>query len=43
MHYAKILMGNTSSGSFGAGIFGSVVNVGDRQKEVQSINVLNCG
>ena len=44
MHYAKILIGNTSSGILEAASFGKhVVNVGDRQKgRVQSENVLNC-
>lgn len=44
MHYAKILIGNTSSGILEAASFGKyVVNVGDRQKgRVQSHNVLNC-
>ena len=44
MHYAKILIGNTSSGILEAASFGKyVVNVGDRQKgRVQSDNVLNC-
>ncbi|MFV8346780.1 UDP-N-acetylglucosamine 2-epimerase [Flavobacterium sp. ZB4P13] len=43
MHYAKILIGNTSSGILEAASFGKyVVNVGDRQKgRVQSHNVLN--
>jgi len=45
MHYAKILIGNTSSGILEAASFGKyVVNVGDRQKgRAQSENVLNCG
>nr|WP_315174795.1 UDP-N-acetylglucosamine 2-epimerase [uncultured Flavobacterium sp.] len=44
MHYAKILIGNTSSGILEAASFGKyVVNVGDRQKgRVQSNNILNC-
>jgi GDP/UDP-N,N'-diacetylbacillosamine 2-epimerase (hydrolysing) len=44
MHYAKILIGNTSSGILEAASFGKyVVNVGDRQKgRVQSDNILNC-
>lgn len=44
MHYAKMLIGNTSSGILEAASFGKyVVNVGDRQKgRVQSDNVLNC-
>jgi GDP/UDP-N,N'-diacetylbacillosamine 2-epimerase (hydrolysing) len=44
MHYAKILIGNTSSGILEAASFGKyVVNVGDRQKgRVQSDNVVNC-
>ena len=44
MHYAKILIGNTSSGILEAASFGKyVVNVGDRQKgRLQSANVLNC-
>ncbi|MFV5694899.1 UDP-N-acetylglucosamine 2-epimerase [Flavobacterium sp. LB3P122] len=44
MHYAKILIGNTSSGILEAASFGKyVVNVGDRQKgRVQSDNVFNC-
>ena len=44
MHYAKILIGNTSSGILEAASFGKyVVNVGERQKgRVQSDNVLNC-
>lgn len=43
MHYAKILIGNTSSGILEAASFGKyVVNVGDRQKgRVQSDNILN--
>lgn len=45
MYYAKILIGNTSSGILEAASFEKyVVNVGDRQKgRVQSENVLNCG
>jgi GDP/UDP-N,N'-diacetylbacillosamine 2-epimerase (hydrolysing) len=44
MHYAKILIGNTSSGILEAASFGKyVVNVGDRQKgRLQSNNILNC-
>lgn len=44
MYYAKILIGNTSSGILEAASFGKyVVNVGDRQKgRIQSDNVLNC-
>ncbi|MFH6994886.1 UDP-N-acetylglucosamine 2-epimerase [Flavobacterium sp. FlaQc-48] len=44
MYYAKILIGNTSSGILEAASFGKyVINVGDRQKgRVQSGNVLNC-
>ena len=44
MHYAKILIGNTSSGILEAASFRKyVVNVGHRQKgRVQSDNVLNC-
>lgn len=44
MHYAKILIGNTSSGILEAASFGKyVVNVGNRQKgRLQSHNVLNC-
>lgn len=44
MYYAKILIGNTSSGILEAASFGKyVVNVGDRQKgRVQSDNILNC-
>lgn len=44
MHYAKILLGNTSSGILEAASFGKyVVNVGNRQKgRLQSENVLNC-
>jgi GDP/UDP-N,N'-diacetylbacillosamine 2-epimerase (hydrolysing) len=44
MQYAKILIGNTSSGIIEAASFGKyVVNVGDRQKgRLQSDNVLNC-
>ncbi len=43
MYYAKILIGNTSSGILEAASFGKyVVNVGDRQKgRVQSANVLD--
>ena len=44
MYYAKILLGNTSSGILEAASFGKfVVNVGDRQKgRVQSGNIINC-
>lgn len=44
MHYAKIMIGNTSSGILEAASFEKyVVNVGDRQKgRLQSDNVLNC-
>ena len=44
MHYAKILIGNTSSGILEAASFGKyVVNVGDRQKgRLQSENIFNC-
>lgn len=44
MYYAKILIGNTSSGILEAASFGKyVVNVGDRQKgRAQSNNVFNC-
>lgn len=44
MYYARILVGNTSSGILEAASFGKyVVNVGDRQKgRAQSNNVLNC-
>jgi GDP/UDP-N,N'-diacetylbacillosamine 2-epimerase (hydrolysing) len=44
MYYAKVLIGNTSSGILEAASFEKyVVNVGDRQKgRVQSDNVLNC-
>ncbi|MNY39042.1 UDP-N,N'-diacetylbacillosamine 2-epimerase (hydrolyzing) [compost metagenome] len=44
MHYASILLGNTSSGILEAASFGKyVVNVGDRQKgRAQSKNVINC-
>jgi GDP/UDP-N,N'-diacetylbacillosamine 2-epimerase (hydrolysing) len=43
MYYAKVLIGNTSSGIIEAASFGKyVVNVGDRQKgRLQSDNVLN--
>lgn len=43
MYYAKILLGNTSSGILEAASFGKyVVNVGDRQKgRVQSGNIFN--
>jgi GDP/UDP-N,N'-diacetylbacillosamine 2-epimerase (hydrolysing) len=43
MYYAKILIGNTSSGIIEAASFGKyVVNVGDRQKgRLQSENVIN--
>jgi GDP/UDP-N,N'-diacetylbacillosamine 2-epimerase (hydrolysing) len=44
MYYAKILIGNTSSGILEAASFGKyVVNIGDRQKgRVQSENIFNC-
>jgi GDP/UDP-N,N'-diacetylbacillosamine 2-epimerase (hydrolysing) len=44
MYYAKILIGNTSSGIIEAASFEKyVVNVGDRQKgRLQSNNILNC-
>lgn len=44
MHYAKLLIGNTSSGIVEAASFGKyVVNVGDRQKgRSQSKNIFNC-
>ncbi|MCC9071736.1 UDP-N-acetylglucosamine 2-epimerase [Flavobacterium sp. F-65] len=44
MYYAKILLGNTSSGILEAASFGKfVVNVGDRQKgRLQSDNIINC-
>lgn len=43
MHYAKLLIGNSSSGILEAATFGKyVINVGDRQKgRLQSKNVLN--
>lgn len=43
MYYAKVLIGNTSSGIIEAASFGKyVVNVGDRQKgRVQSANIFN--
>jgi GDP/UDP-N,N'-diacetylbacillosamine 2-epimerase (hydrolysing) len=43
MHYAKLLVGNTSSGILEAASFGKyVVNVGDRQKgRLQSQNIYN--
>lgn len=43
MHYAKLLLGNTSSGIIEAASFGKyVVNVGDRQKgRAQSSNVID--
>jgi GDP/UDP-N,N'-diacetylbacillosamine 2-epimerase (hydrolysing) len=43
MHYAKLLIGNTSSGILEAASFGKyVVNVGDRQKgRLQSANTYN--
>jgi GDP/UDP-N,N'-diacetylbacillosamine 2-epimerase (hydrolysing) len=43
MYYAKVLIGNTSSGIIEAASFGKyVVNVGDRQKNrLQSNNILN--
>jgi GDP/UDP-N,N'-diacetylbacillosamine 2-epimerase (hydrolysing) len=44
MYYAKLLIGNTSSGIIEAASFGKyVVNVGARQKgRAQSDNILNC-
>lgn len=44
MHYAKLLIGNTSSGIVEAASFKKyVVNVGDRQKgRLQSENIVNC-
>lgn len=44
MFFAKILIGNTSSGILEAASFGKyVINVGDRQKgRAQSQNVINC-
>jgi len=44
MYYAKILIGNTSSGILEAASFGKyVVNVGERQKgREQSKNIINC-
>ena len=44
MYYAKILIGNTSSGILEAASFGKyVVNVGDRQKgRAQSQNIIDC-
>jgi GDP/UDP-N,N'-diacetylbacillosamine 2-epimerase (hydrolysing) len=44
MHYAKLLIGNTSSGILEAASFGKyVVNVGDRQKgRLQNENIFNC-
>lgn len=44
MYYAKILIGNTSSGILEAASFGKyVVNVGNRQRgRAQSKNILNC-
>lgn len=44
MKYAKLLIGNTSSGIIEAASFGKyVVNVGDRQKgRAQSENILDC-
>jgi GDP/UDP-N,N'-diacetylbacillosamine 2-epimerase (hydrolysing) len=44
MQFAKILIGNTSSGILEAASFGKyVVNVGERQKgRLQSNNILNC-
>jgi GDP/UDP-N,N'-diacetylbacillosamine 2-epimerase (hydrolysing) len=43
MHYAKLLIGNTSSGILEAASFGKyVVNVGDRQKgRLKSQNTYN--
>jgi GDP/UDP-N,N'-diacetylbacillosamine 2-epimerase (hydrolysing) len=43
MYYAKLLIGNTSSGIIEAASFGKyVVNVGDRQKgRAQSKNILD--
>lgn len=43
MHYAKLLIGNTSSGILEAASFGKyVINVGDRQKgRTQNANVIN--
>ena len=43
MYYAKVLIGNTSSGIIEAASFGNyVVNVGDRQKgRMQSDNIIN--
>lgn len=43
MHYAKLLIGNTSSGIIEAASFGKyVINVGDRQKgRLQNANVIN--
>jgi GDP/UDP-N,N'-diacetylbacillosamine 2-epimerase (hydrolysing) len=43
MHFARLIMGNTSSGILEAASFGKyVVNVGDRQKgRLQSKNILN--
>jgi GDP/UDP-N,N'-diacetylbacillosamine 2-epimerase (hydrolysing) len=43
MYYAKVLIGNTSSGIIEAASFGKhVVNIGDRQKgRLQSANVIN--
>lgn len=44
MYYAKILIGNTSSGILEAASFGKyVVNVGNRQQgRLQSLNIINC-
>lgn len=44
MHYAKVLIGNTSSGILEAASFGKyVVNVGNRQKgRLRSNNVIDC-
>ncbi|WP_264531350.1 UDP-N-acetylglucosamine 2-epimerase [Flavobacterium sp. N502540] len=44
MYYAKVLLGNTSSGILEAASFNKyVVNVGDRQKgRAQSSNIINC-
>ena len=43
MHYAKLLIGNTSSGIIEAATFGKYfINVGDRQKgRLQNTNVIN--
>lgn len=44
MYYAKMVIGNTSSGILEAASFGKyVINVGDRQKgRLQSKNIINC-